>query len=542
MMKPGVLKQTTVWLAVLLAVFFALPHLFYDRVERHNDAAKLLAQGRTLTAAQQADLEGWPGWLPSGIVNLGLDLRGGVHLLVEVALADVYGEILDGLWPEVRDTLRAAPGVSSVRRQESPPGELRVRIDSPAAMGAALAAVRALPGYGLAVEDAGDGIVRVTLSEAERLAIDERTVAQSLEKIRRRVDEAGTREPSIQRQGENRIVVQVPGLGSAEELLAIIGKTARLTFHPVVRAGTAGEPVGSDEILLPNVDDGTWLVLDRAAKVTGDDLVDAQPSFDQNGRPAVSFRFDAVGARKFGDYTRDNVGRLFAIVLDDEIISAPVIQSHIPGGSGIITGRFSTEEAARLAVLLRAGALPAGIEVLEQRTVGPELGRDSIEAGTIASFVALGFVGLFMVASYGLFGAFAVVALAVNLVIVFAFMGAIGATLTLPGIAGLVLNIGMAVDANVLIFERIREELRSTRRVAQAIDTGFNRALSAITDGNVTTLIACVIMYWLGSGPVRGFAVTLAIGTIASVFTAIYVTRALIDIWMGARRPTAMTL
>ncbi|HEU0223533.1 MAG TPA: protein translocase subunit SecD, partial [Paracoccaceae bacterium] len=325
-------------------------------------------------------------------------------------------------------------------------------------------------------------------------------------------------------------------------LLQIIGKTARLTFHPVIRAGQAGEAVGVDELLLKEVDRGGWLVVERAPVVTGDDLVDAQPSFDQNNRPAVSFRFDAVGARKFGDYTRDNVGKLFAIVLDDEIISAPQIQSHIPGGTGQITGNFAVEEAATLATLLRAGALPAAIRILEQRTVGPELGQDSIEAGTVASYVALAAVMVFMVASYGLFGLFAGVALAVNLVIIFAFMGSIGATLTLPGIAGIVLNIGMAVDANVLIFERIREELRETKRVAQAIDLGFDRALSAITDGNVTTLIACVIMYGMGSGPVRGFAVTLAIGTVASVFTAIYVTRELVELWLRTRRPKVLEL
>jgi preprotein translocase subunit SecD len=389
----------------------------------------------------------------------------------------------------------------------------------------------------------GDVLV-VTLSPAEIAAMDERTMLQSLEIIRRRVDETGTREPTIQRQGADRILIQVPGIGSAEELLAIIGQTARLSFHPVVSRTSDPEAApGLDELVLPSIDEpGTFYVVERRAVVSGDQLVDSQPAFDQNGRPAVNFRFNAQGGAAFGRYTAENIGSPFAIVLDDEVISAPVIQSHIPGGSGIITGTFTPEESTRLAILLRAGALPAEITVLEQRTIGPELGQDSIEAGRIAAVIALGAVMVFMLASYGWFGAVACVALVTNLTLIFALMTAIGATLTMPGIAGLVLTIGMAVDANVLIFERIREEVKTARGPARAIQLGFEKAFSSILDANVTTLIVAVILYALGSGPVRGFAVTLGLGIFCSVFTAIYVTQMIIAAWYDWRRPKTLAV
>jgi preprotein translocase subunit SecD len=274
--------------------------------------------------------------------------------------------------------------------------------------------------------------------------------------------------------------------------------------------------------------------------VTGEDLVDAQPSFDQNGRPAVNFRFNPSGGRRFGDYTADNIGSPFAIVLDGEVISAPTIQSHISGGSGIITGNFSVEESTNLAVLLRAGALPAGLEFLEERTIGPELGADSIRAGKIACIVAFAAVLVFMVLSYGLFGLFANVALIVNVGLIFGLLSLVGATLTLPGIAGIVLTIGMAVDANVLIFERIREELVSAKGPARAIELGYEKALSAIIDANITTFITAVILFVMGSGPVRGFSITLGLGILTSVFTAIFVTRLLVVMWFERRRPRTL--
>ncbi|RMF38894.1 MAG: protein translocase subunit SecD [Alphaproteobacteria bacterium] len=542
MLQFGLAKTISILAVVVIGLFLAMPNLFYERVERYNDAVRAEAAGKALTPEQQADKELWPSWLPSGIVNLGLDLRGGAYLLVEVQVEDVYGDIMDGIWPEVRDTLRKTAGVRTVRRQEAEKGELRVRIDNPDAVPAAISALSGLGGYRLDITDAGNGVISLKLAEEERRALDDRTVDQSLEKIRRRVDAAGTREPSIQRQGADRIVVQVPGLGSAEELKALIGKTAKLSFHPVIRAGSKGERVGPDELLLPEADTGEYLVVERAAVVGGEELVDAKPGFDRDGRPAVDFRFNAVGARKFGDYTRDNIGKRFAIVLDNEIISAPQIITHIPGGVGQITGRFTVQESNNLAILLRAGALPAGLRVLEERTVGPELGQDSVDSGRIASIIALVAVVIYMIASYGLFGIFASIALGANIGLIFGALSVLGATLTLPGIAGIVLTIGMAVDANVLIFERIREELRNTKGVARAIELGFTRALSAILDANITTLIAVVILYFVGSGPVSGFAVTLGIGVITSVFTAYYLTRLLMVAYLERTRARAITI
>jgi preprotein translocase subunit SecD len=358
------------------------------------------------------------------------------------------------------------------------------------------------------------------------------------------VDEAGTREPTIQRQGEDRILIQVPGIGSAQELKALIGQTAKLTFNAVIsRTTDAGATAGPRNVLLPSLDeDGIYYIIEESPVVSGEDLVDAQPSFDQNGQPAVSFRFDTTGARKFGDYTAANIGAPFAIVLDEEVISAPVIQSHIPGGSGIITGNFTVEDSTRLAVLLRAGALPAEMTFLEERTIGPELGQDSIDAGKIAAMVAGGAVIVYMIASYGLFGLFANLALMINMALIFAALSAIGGTLTLPGIAGIVLTIGMAVDANVLVFERIREELRNNKNPGRAIELGYQRALSAIIDANITTFITATVLFLVGAGPVRGFAITLGIGIITSVFTALFVTRIFVEFWYRSRRPATVVV
>ncbi len=548
MLQIDTWKRVLIWLVCLTGVLLALPNLFYTRVEQANDARAAIENGiDTPEMREKAAL--WPAWLPSGLVNLGLDLRGGAYLLAEVKVEDVYKARLESMWPEIRDALRPERAtIGTVRLLPSPPEELRIRIGRPEGMRRALEIVRGLarPVQGLTgvgardidVRIDGDTIV-VTLSEAEKQATDDRTVRQALEIVRRRIDEVGTREPTIQRQGARRILIEVPGIGSAAELKAIIGTTARLTFNPVItRSNSPDVRAEPGQKVVPSMDEeGVYYVIEAAPVVTGEDLVDAQPSFDQNGRPAVSFRFDTTGARRFGDYTRDNIGSLFAIVLDDEVISAPVIQSYIPGGSGIITGNFDIESSTRLAVLLRAGALPAGLEFLEERTVGPGLGRDSIEAGKIATVVAFVAVIVFMVLSYGLFGIFANVALILNVALVFGMLSVIGGTLTLPGIAGIVLTVGMAVDANVLIFERIREELKTARGPARAIELGFEKALSAILDANITTLITAVILFAMGSGPVRGFAITLGLGIITSVFTAIFVTRLLIVMWFERRRP-----
>ena len=538
MLNISPIKQTLIWLTVAVGLLLAIPNGFYNKVETHNDA---VASGVVDTS--------WPAFLPSGLVNLGLDLRGGAHLLAEVQVTDVYTTVMNGLWPQVRDVLAAERNtVGFVTREDSPQDILRVRISNSDAADQAVSLVRGLaePVASLAgagqnnIEVTRDGaILTISLSSAEKLALNDRTMAQSLEIIRRRIDEAGTREPTIQRQGTERVLVQVPGVGSAQEVKDLIGKTALLTFQPVV--GRTSDPdisAGAGNQLVPTVNEpSTYYILERSPVVTGENLVDAQPTFDQNGRPAVNFRFNAVGGRKFGDYTADNIGSPFAIVLDNEVISAPTIQSHISGGSGIITGQFSVEETTSLAILLRAGSLPAELIFLEERTIGPELGQDSIDAGKVACLVA-GFLVLFYMAlSYGLFGIFANVALLINVGLLFGLLSMIGATLTLPGIAGIVLTIGMAVDANVIVFERIREELRTAKGPARAIELGYEKALSSIIDANITTFITATILFVMGSGPVRGFAITLGLGIITSVFTAIFVTRALIVMWFAHKRP-----
>lgn len=543
-------------IAVVLAGFvIAMPNLFYATVETHNDAKAAAEKAGFATTEQEADMALWPNWLPSGLVNLGLDLRGGAHLLAEVKVEDVYKARMDALWPELRDKLRdLRDQTGAVRRQPAPVGELHVRIEKPEGMQAAVDAVNALAAPVVSLTGAGSSTLEVTvdgdvmqirLSEAEKSATDSRTMQQSLEIIRRRVDEVGTREPTIQRQGDDRILIQVPGIGSATELKALIGTTAKLTFNSVVgRAASKDAQAPAGASVLPSMDEeGVYYIIEDAPVVTGEELVDAQPSFDQNNSPAVSFRFDTTGARKFGEYTAAHVGAPFAIVLDGEVISAPVIRDAIMGGSGIISGSFTVEDSTKLAVLLRAGALPAEMTFLEERTVGPELGQDSIDAGRSATLIAGGAVGALMIASYGLFGTFAVVALAINMVLIFAVLSLIGGTLTLPGIAGLVLTIGMAVDANVLIYERMRDELRSGAKSAtKAIEQGFERALPAIVDANVTTLITAGVLFFLGAGPVRGFAVTLAIGIITSVFTATNVTRLIVEVWYNWRKPKTLVV
>ncbi len=547
-------KRIVIWGLCALGLLTALPNAFYARAERHNDAVVAAERAGFETEAQAADRALWPSWLPSAIVNLGLDLRGGAHLLAEVQVADVYKARMDSLWPEMRRALAEARGeIGGIRRAPSDPSELRIQIEKPEAMAKAVEVARGLASPVVTLTGVGQSDIEVTaegneliirLSEAERAATDDRTMQQSLEIIRRRVDEVGTREPTIQRQGTDRILIQVPGIGSATELKELIGTTAQLTFQPVVGRGSDGNAIPRPgQEILPSLDEqGVFYTLEDTPVVTGEELTDARPDFDQNGRPAVSFRFNPTGARKFGDYTAANVGQLFAIVLDNEVISAPRINQHIPGGSGIITGNFTVETSTNLAVLLRAGALPAKMNFLEERTIGPELGQDSIDAGRIAAAVGFVAVVAFMIASYGLFGVFATIALSINMAMIFGILSTIGATLTLPGIAGIVLTIGMAVDANVLVFERIREELRTAKGAARAIELGYEKAMSAIIDANITTFITALILFFLGSGPVKGFAVTLVVGLVTSVFTAIYVTRVMVAAWFDRKRPKSITV
>jgi preprotein translocase subunit SecD len=498
----------------------------------------------------RTQMEQMPDWLPHEQINLGLDLQGGSHLLLEVDLGAVIEERLEALVDDVRSTLRAER--IGYRGLGVRGGAVTFTLTDPASAPRALEVLEQLDQGNLSrelvFEQVGDGRIEIRLSEEAADELRESAVTQSLEIVRRRIDEVGTREPTIQRQGEDRILVQVPGEKDPDSIKRLLGQTAKLTFHlvdldtSVEQALSGNLPPGS--MLLPS-DEGNQpgpapqYVVRKKVEVSGESLVDAQPTYYQN-QPVVSFRFDSVGGRKFGNVTREHVGELLAIVLDGKVISAPRIDEPILGGSGIIRGNFTVQEANELAILLRAGALPAPLEIVEERTVGPDLGADSIEAGKWASVIGLILVILSMALYYGLFGIFADIALIVNLILIIAVLSVLQATLTLPGIAGIVLTMGMAVDANVLIFERIREEARVGRSPMSAIDAGYREAMRTIIDANLTTLIAAVLLYAFGSGPVRGFAVTLGIGIITSMFTAITFTRLLIATWLRRTRPAML--
>ncbi|MGH6895676.1 MAG: protein translocase subunit SecD [Geminicoccaceae bacterium] len=495
----------------------------------------------------RAEMERMPDWLPHEQINLGLDLQGGSHLLLEVDVGAVIEERLISLVDEVRGALRAER--IGYRGLGVRGDAATFTLTDPATTGRALEVLEELDPGGIAPElifqEGGGGRIEISLSEDAAQELQDSAVRQSLEIVRRRIDEIGTREPTIQRQGEDRILVQVPGEKNPDSIKRLLGQTAKLTFHlvdletPVQQALSGNLPPGSE--LLPSAENGQAppYVVRKRVEVSGESLVDAQPTYYQN-QPVVSFRFDSVGARKFGNVTRDHVNDLLAIVLDGQVISAPRIDEPILGGSGIIRGSFTVQEANELAILLRAGALPAPLEIVEERTVGPDLGADSIEAGKWAGVIGLILVVVLMALYYGLFGLFADVALIINLVLIVAALSVLQATLTLPGIAGIVLTIGMAVDANVLIFERIREEVRVGRSPMSAIDAGYREAMRTIIDANLTTLIAAVLLYVFGSGPVRGFAVTLGIGIITSMFTAITFTRLLMATWMRRTRPAML--
>ncbi|ANK81215.1 MAG: protein-export membrane protein SecD [Rhizobiales bacterium NRL2] len=505
-----------------------------------------------------------PDWLPNQSINLGLDLRGGSHLLLEVdreaviddRMTDIVETIrtdLGDVSPRIRrsgfqrDGRSVAFEIRDPARLDEAVDVVRDTVQTSTGVGGGFAAGFGGGGPGTEVETEGNRII-VRLTDdgvAQRMV---QVVQQSIEIVRKRVDELGVAEPTIQQEGLDRIIVQAPGLDDPERLKEILGKTAKMTFHLVDQsADPFGDRVPPGSMRLyeqPDVEGGQarpWIIR-KKVEVSGEHLVDAQPTFDQ-GQPVVSFRFDSVGAKRFGKITSENVGRPFAIVLDDEIISAPRINSPILQGSGIITGGFTAQTANDLAVLLRAGALPAPLTILEERTVGPDLGADSIAAGELAAGLGFLFVVIFMVVSYGpVFGMAANVALVTNLVLIMGTLSSLQATLTLPGIAGIVLTIGMAVDANVLIFERIREELANGRSPINAVEAGYKRAFVTIVDSNVTTLIAAAILFGMGSGPVRGFAVTLGIGIVSSMFTAILLSRMIIATWLRRRRPALLNI
>jgi preprotein translocase subunit SecD len=511
--------------AIVLGVVFTLPNVLPAKV-----------------------LESLPGWAPRQRLNLGLDLQGGSYLLLEVDTAALKVERLTNLVEDVRNTLSGQSIAFSGLGQAG--GVVRVKITDPSQVQTAQTALQKLGapmpsgGRDVNLSTAPDGTITFQIANQSLVADGAKAVQQSIEIIRRRIDALGTREPSIVQQGLNRIVVEAPGESDPERLKAVIGQTAKLTFQMVddsvpVADALAGR-VPPDSMLLQDMEagpNGPPLLVKRRALVTGEMLTSAQQSFDQYNRPSIAFRFNGAGAQRFAEATSQNVGKRFAIVLDNKVLSAPNILEPITGGSGEITGNFSVETASNLALMLRSGALPAPLNIIEQRTVGAELGADSVRAGALAGLIAIALIAVFMILAYGgVFGGISVFGLLANMVMILGAMSMIGATLTLPGIAGLILTIAMAVDANVLIYERIRDEERAGRKPALAIDTGFSRAMVSILDANITTLIAALILFQFGAGPVRGFAWTLSIGVLTSVFAALFITRMLVVWWYRSIR------
>jgi len=522
-------------------------------------------------------LEALPGWYAQSRINLGLDLRGGAHFLLEADLRSVLNERLTNLSDSVRGELRknqVAFKEINIQGGTSVIVVLRDEAQRPKA----LEAIRAVDNS-LVVSGNGDTI-QLAYAPQDLYRKKKEVIDQSIEILRRRVDETGTIEPTIVRQGDDRILLQVPGIKDTTDLKRKINQTAKLTFHLVnedvslaggmpatlpptttliptregMQALRASNPKTYDEIMNANprltpeqvcrrYQPQCLPVLKRIV-VGGEDLDDAKATFEQqNNRPIISFTFNSAGGRAFCAATRQNIGKRLAIQLDNEIISAPVVQSAICGGSGIITGQFTTQQTQEQALLLRSGALPATLTIIEERTVGADLGADAIHSGTVAAVVGTILVILFMLFVYGpTFGGFASLAMLVNLLLVLAGMSVLGASLTLPGIAGLVLTVGMSVDSNVLIYERVREERNNGRSAFSALATGYDRALTAVIDSNLTALIAGVLLFGFGSGPIRGFATSLSLGLLTHLFTATVFTRMLLAVWVRLRRPTELVI
>jgi preprotein translocase subunit SecD len=514
--------KITLILAVILAgLYTAAPNLF-----------------------SEGDLQKLPSWLPARTVSLGLDLQGGSHLLYEVDTAALVKERLENATSSVREALRGAKlgyeGGVGVRD-----GAVVTKLTDATTLDKAREALRPLTTDGAQLDISAAGDIRLTFPEAVIEQIKRHAVDQSIEIIGRRIDETGTKEPTIIRQGDDRIVVQLPGVKDPQGVKELIGTTAKMTFQMVDETAELTGTAPPTSVQLPYAAGegapGQMVWVQKAVLVSGESLTDAQQSFE-GGMPVVQFKFDSVGARKFGDATARNINKRFAIVLDGKVISAPRINSAIPSGSGIISGNFTAESANELAILMRAGALPAPWTVLEERTVGADLGADSIEAGKRACLIAIVFVVVAMVVLYGLFGVFANIAMILNAVIMLGVLSVFGATLTFPGIAGMVLTMGMAVDANVLILERVREEMRNGRSPVTAMETGYREAQATIMDANVTHAISTMFLFAFGSGPIKGFAITLLIGIVSSVFTAVVVTRLMTSIWLRRTRPKALPL
>jgi preprotein translocase subunit SecD len=523
-------KVAAILLTAAIVCLFAVPNFFSENTLRN-----------------------WPSWAQRHIV-LGLDLQGGSSLLLEVDVNAVRKDKLQAISDDVLRILRQNRIQFTGRAIKGNSVEVRITRDSDVEnavgklreLSQPVASVMGSTGQRTVDISESGGLITLTPTEPALVERIRQTVDQSIQIIERRVNELGLVEPIIQRQGASRILVQVPGLQDPSRLKEIIGKTAKLDFRMVDLSMTpeqalASHPPADSEIL--DGEGGSKYLIDKRVLVSGGDLVDAQPGFDQrNGQPIVNFRFNSSGARKFAEVTKANVGKPFAIVLDNKVISAPVINEPIPGGAGQISGNFTVQSANDLAILLRAGALPAPLTVVEERTVGPGLGQDSINAGEHAAYAGAALVVIFMLVTYGLFGLFANVAVAVNVAMIFGLLSLLGATLTLPGIAGIVLTVGIAMDSNVLIYERIREEVRAGRTAISAIDAGFTRALATILDSNITTFIAAAVLFYIGTGPVRGFAVTLGIGILTSLFTAFTLTRLIVAYWVRLWRPRTVPI
>src|SRR5437868_6898361 len=504
----------------------------------------------------EAKVKSWPKWAQRHLV-LGLDLQGGSHLLLEIDSNAVKKDKLDQVRDDVRRALREARiGYTGLNvRNDAVEVCISKDTDVPTALGKLRELSQPLGGLlgssgqrSLEVSDAGGGVIRLVVPQAAITDRVRQTIEQSIQIVERRVNELGTVEPLIQRQGVDRILVQVPGLQDPTRLKELLGKTAKMEFRMVdttvsPEQAQQGRVPADSEVLMSASSPKVPYVIKKQVLVSGGDLTDAQPGFDQRtNEPIVSFRFNTSGSRKFAQATTENVGLPFAIVLDNEVISAPVIREPITGGSGQISGSFTVQAANDLSILLRAGALPAPLTIIEERTVGPGLGQDSIEKGELAAYVGSIMVIVFMLVTYRLFGVFANIAVAINVAMIFGLLSLLNATLTLPGIAGIVLTVGIAVDSNVLIYERIREELRGGRNAISAIDAGFRRALATILDSNITTFIAAAVLFYIGTGPVRGFAVTLGIGILTTVFTAFTLTRLIVAWWVRWKRPQSVPI
>jgi preprotein translocase subunit SecD len=522
-------KATAILVSAFVVCLFAVPNFLPERT-----------------------FQSMPRWAQRHIV-LGLDLQGGSHILLEVDSKAVRREKLETLRDDVRRVLRdARVGYTGlVVRGDAVEVRLREGADKQQALTKLRELSQPLGGLLSAtgqrtvdIVELASGLIQLRITEPAIIERIRQAVEQSIQIVERRVNELGTVEPSIQRQGVDRILVQVPGLQDPQRLKELLGKTAKLTFRlvdlsiPPEQAQQGQVPPESDLLYGTRGEGRRPYLVEKRVMVSGEDLTDAQPGFDQRtSEPIVTFRFNTNGARRFAQVTQENVGRPFAIVLDNEVISAPVIREPILGGSGQISGGFTVEGANDLAILLRAGALPAPLTIIEERTVGAGLGQDSIQSGTRAAYFGSLLVVLFMFATYGLFGLFANIAVAINVGMIFGVLSLLNATLTLPGICGIVLTVGIAVDSNVLIYERIREEARAGRNAISAIDAGFSRALATILDTNITTFIAAAVLFFVGTGPVRGFAVTFGIGIITTVFTAFTLTRLMVAGWVRWWRP-----